>query len=79
MSTFADLANARPGYSRTCPRCGDRPTAGSIEVRVNAKPERGESGRGPKIASKSKTLCEPCAVEVYEATVEALTATGVPA
>lgn len=71
-ATFDDLRSGRRGRPRgICPACGTEKVAGMIRIEIR---QLGSTDRKKHvmIASKSQSLCEPCAVKAYTATIEAL-------
>jgi hypothetical protein len=65
MTTFADYAQTKKGRSAGCRRCGADKNAGAITVSLQQLTDKGQL-HGPRLGSRSRSLCEPCAIEVYE-------------
>lgn len=68
--TFADFA-PRPAVSeRRCARCGTEDPAGVVGIFLRSynpdAPSKHKLKGGKTLASKSRSMCEGCAVAVYE-------------
>jgi hypothetical protein len=76
--TFADLDLAKRPRQGVCKRCraaispeGENP---SINLLISARKIRKGGGYSSTLASRSTTLCESCAVDVFEAGTAAIEA-----
>jgi hypothetical protein len=50
----------------TCSRCAKNTTAGSVGLQIRERYGAANKKTDKTLASMSKSLCEPCAVQVYE-------------
>lgn len=63
--TLSELKRG-PGRSKGCPRCDATENVAAVGIHVQQLGSNGQPGGGHRVVSRSKSLCEPCAVEVYE-------------
>jgi hypothetical protein len=81
MRTFAEFAQqkgkqGRPRGPSLCRRCRRQPNAGSVMVRLYKRQPRANHS-GQQLAQVQATLCEPCAVYVFEHIAGAIRRLGV--
>jgi hypothetical protein len=75
-TTFDELRKRPAGRPKsTCPRCGERDTAGMIRTDLQHKHSNGAGAKRDCIASRARSFCEPCSVAVYAAIVNELEGT----
>jgi hypothetical protein len=67
MSGFEKYSKAKSGRHKGCPRCGAEKAAGAVSVALRKLGSTGQLNGGKHLASRSRSMCEPCCVAVYEA------------
>jgi hypothetical protein len=69
--TFAEFTPRRATAERRCARCGTKDPDGVVGISLraygHAAPSQQKLKGGRTLASKSRSMCEGCAIEVYEA------------
>jgi hypothetical protein len=74
QSGFAKYGGPKKGHRKGCPRCGAETNAGAIGVSLRKLGDKGTMHGSNTLATRTRSLCEPCCVVVYEAVVERLEA-----
>lgn len=69
--SFADFRPRPAVAERRCSRCGTEDPAGVVMIALRSygkdAPSKHKLKGGKTLASKSRSMCEGCAVEIYEA------------
>jgi hypothetical protein len=70
MSGIADLRKGKNApRPRQCPRCGQATATTVVEVKIRDSKSRARAGT---TASRSKTICESCAVDLFKSLTDEL-------